>query len=517
MSAYRTKIRSRPSYGSRVRPWIGVVAIPLALACEARHEPASAGTSIAATRALLSPSGSIDDLVALADVPPISASSNWLPLLPRESTSDPGKWFGDGGKGPLNSVWIRVCWARSAQYSRTVDGKRLPVVPGAAQAIQWVREAVGATWMHYANIDFFHWDRMARWLYCTDEREGNRIVLGFSDSNFADQGQSDNAPTRILFDGKMTTRAQYMRAAYNLFGRALNVLPSSTDALAPTTPEGIYEAQKDYGLRRSGALMEWGGQCVRDSVGENSQEGGTIDRIDCRSYSDRTWRPMRLADGESTSLGTSPSSGGERCIRRFPDIDNPVTTGNCDAAYPVDFLRVKWKATGNLCVAASSAAENASLELQDCDVAPALSRWDFEFLDPAHIILAGAVPCLAVTPVAAVEGSALTLMTCDKVFMRPDFATEAQLRFADGLYAAVEDDQHQPMEGKKLILRSYAHLGPVSKYYVSARITSGGRCATAPSSPLGNVDWCVESRDCALSPTSAVDAEPDPLEWDYHW
>lgn len=488
-----------------------VIAGMLLLACETKHQAGAQNDESAVARSPLT----LVDVLSARAARPVTEGSYWAPFLASGLTAGSGVPFVEG-ESPTSSTWIRVCWSRSAQYSRTIEGSRIPSAPGAEQAIRWIREAVGATWMHYANIDFFHWDRAARWLYCTDERESGRIVLGFSNANFADRGRFGEAPTRVLFDASMQTREQYQQAAYNLFGRALGVLPSGTDPFAPRTPEGVYRAQQIYGLRPSGTLIEWGGQCTRDSVADNAERAGHLDRIDCATNNDRVWRPLRRTSDDATLLSTKLNDGA-RCIQRFPVGDGPVTTGNCDTAQPVSFSGLKWKVTGNLCVGASTTAEHPWLQLVDCDAEPALSRWDFEFLEPTRIVLSGAKSCLAVTPTNLTGGSALTLTACEKVAVHPTFDPESQLSFAPGLQVAIENDRDAPVVGSKLVLRDANQMGDASRYYVSGRITSDGRCATAPTAPVGNVDWCVVSRECTEPVSGSGDAAIEPLEWDYHW
>jgi hypothetical protein len=184
-------------------------------------------------------------------------------------------------------------------------------------------------------------------------------------------------------------------------------------------------------------------------------------------------------------------------------------------ANPIEFLGVKWKTTGNLCVIASSASEDATLSLGDCSTAPALSRWNIEFLDPTRIVLAGSQPCLAVAVSEPITGSMLKLSTCDKATMLPKFNADGRLGFGDGWHASIEGGR--PVEGKHIAITALANLGDASRFYVSGRMRSRGRCATAPILPLVDIDWRVESRDCAAFPASPSDSSPDPLEWDYHW
>lgn len=482
------------------------------LACGTKHPSDAQHDEPAIARSPLA----LGDLQSYRAARPLTEASYWTPTLTSGASIGAGTPFVEG-ESPPSSVWIRVCWSRSAQYSRTIEGRRMPSSPGAEQAIRWIREAVGATWMHYANIDFFHWDRAARWLYCTDEREPGRIVLGFSDANFADRGRIENAPTRVLFDASMKTREEYMQTAYNLFGRALGVLPSATEPLAARTAEGVYRAQQIYGLRPSGTLIERGGQCIRDSVADSAESVGILDRIDCAMQKDRIWRPLRPTSDVEVRLSTRLPGDGVRCIQGFPEADERVTTGDCGTANPLSFSGLQWKSTGNLCVGASAATDGAWLQLVDCDAATALSRWDFEFLEPTSIVLSGARPCLAVAPTNLTDGSGVTLTACEKLAVHPTFESDAHLSFATGLQVALENDHGAPAAGSKLVLRDSAGVGDASRYYVSGRITSGGRCATAPSTPARDADWCVVSHECTTPVPGSGGATIDPLEWDYHW
>jgi hypothetical protein len=493
------------------------VALLLVLGCETTREAPTFEPLVTRTRQNLDIESSLEELLRSSDIRPVSESSFWQPFLRDGLVVKTGKRFGDGDYGPSGAVWIRICWSRSAQYGRMIDGKRLPKTPGATQAMRWIRDAVGASFMHYANLDFMHWNGMGEWFYCTDERESNRIVIGFSDINVADQGRFDNAPTRILFNGNMTKREDYMLAAYNLFGRALNVLPSTTNAFAPMTSEGIYAAQTTYGLRRSGALIEWRGNCVRDTVNYETSKLGAIEPIDCNlANADRIWRPLRSPGKATTHLATYVENGNNtRCAQQFPESSSPLITGACDDAEPIEFRNLKWKTTGNLCVAASSAIEGSFLHLQPCDSSSTLLRWDFEFLAPRRISLSSSETCLAVAPTQSISGSPLTLVSCDKLTTSATFNENARLSFSNGLYAALEEDR--PTLGNKLILLPAASIGNASKFYVSGRVISGNRCATTPVRPLADVDWRVESTDCSAPAISTSFPEVDPLEWDYHW
>ena len=101
-------------------------------------------------------------------------------------------------------------------------------------------------------------------------------------------------------------------------------------------------------------------------------------------------------------------------------------------------LNQKWKALGELCVAATSATVGAELQLEPCDAHPTLSRWQFAFLAPQGVSFADTNPCLSVAPFESVEGAPLTLVGCADNSDPADLSLAGKVKFKNGMCAAVK-------------------------------------------------------------------------------
>ncbi len=504
------KVGSKNAVRNHVRHFLltGLAALSFT-ACQDRSAASEVQAGHAESR--LGSAGSAAAIAGATKLTEDSLSSSTLTT--QFAVRDDGSQWGPVSAG-RKAADIVVCWARSTLYSRAVDGTPLPVSPGVAQLKRWVTEAVSHSWGRFANIYFFHTGFGSTWQTCTDEGEANSIVVGFGQSNFADRGTlartTHSTSTRVLIDMHLLERDQVQQAAFALFGQALKFL-SVTETTAPApTPQMVMDAQTLYGLKASGMLIEYLGRCAADTA--TGSNVGYLYPWPCYENLAETWRPKRVTSTAGLTYSTLANANG-RCLLPFSAPGDALTVGGCTNPAPIEFANQQWKAFGDLCVSATSSEPGATLELANCSTTSGAARWDFDFLAPKRIRLAGSTSCLADVPSSASAGDELVLVACGDITTAPEFLTTGQLSFGNDRCAVVSGNA--ATVGSKLVLGSCTSSATGSKFHISGRLSSNGLCSTLNwETPFGVVAF-ASSATCVATDSTPLAA--DPLEWDYYW
>lgn len=402
---------------------------------------------------------------------------------------------------------IIVCWARSTLYSRAVDGTPVSNVP---TRMRWIADALSYSWSRYLRMNFFHRLGNETFWTCGDESEGQRIILGFGQTNFADRGYATNTATRVLIDLHLTDRDAVQQAAFVMFGQALRVLGATETAASPPTPAIVAHAQAIYGVKPSGKLVNALGYCAHEG-GKGTTVSAVIPWYCDPDLAAETWHPVRLTNSSGVGVVTL-QNGNNRCLLPFGAAQSSMSVGVCADPAAIEFKHHQWKSAGELCVGVSSGEPGSALTLTPCREGSALTRWNFDFVAPRRISLAGISSCVEVVPSNLAAGAQLVLVACGSA-IQPEFLSTGQIGFGNGLCASIPDNP--PTAGANLTLGSCSTLAAGSRFHVTGRPTDQNRCATMRwNVPVGGTVMGTVV-DCTAE--DSTDLAPDRLAWDYYW
>jgi Ricin-type beta-trefoil lectin domain len=260
------------------------------------------------------------------------------------------------------------------------------------------------------------------------------------------------------------------------------------------TPWDIFGAQLAYGSKAPGALVNADGYCL--NVPNSSLDDATyLVQYPCFGVANDTWSLTRA--GEHARLSVV-MQGQTRCLAATPS--GLAASATCDANEPaqdVELTNLRWRALGGLCVTATSAQRQGTLEVVACGTNPALERWEVR---DGQFRLAGTELCATVPSSASAP---LALDGCDDEPERQIFQLERGwivspsngcLHVAGGL----------PIEGSPIGVWPYCGGDLLNEKFFfsgSVQVADRGCLDRAPS-------WQVGVNACS---GTAIQA------WDYYW
>jgi hypothetical protein len=416
---------------------------------------------------------------------------------------------------------IVVCWSRSTEYSRTIEGAPLPKDPGTLAVRRWVREAFENTWARYTNVMLYQYWSDGAWNFCTSEDEERTIVLEFSKTNRADFGRKEDRATRVVFDSRMTNRRDIELAAINLFGQALEVLPVSTPSDHVPTPQEIAKSQSIYGTKYAGALVSYGGHCLSNEYFSTTEPQLTRSYQCYDRHYDLRWFPYIGSPTAPTGLATLNNSY-LNCLQPLGAAGSRVMSWDCTATEPAgfQFTQFKWKTAGELCVAAEEPLSGATLRLADCN-GSGNARWDLDFANPARVRLSGTELCAGVDIDSIQAETNVTLVPCADI----DGAKAASLNLSSSKMIHVDEPVGNCVSvdpaltvGSPLTIASCSTNGDLAQtFHVSGILQNNGYCLGVNIYAEYSETNRPESSSCDVSSAELSTLLPSPLEWDYYW
>jgi hypothetical protein len=260
------------------------------------------------------------------------------------------------------------------------------------------------------------------------------------------------------------------------------------------TPWDIFAAQRAYDTKASGALVNANGSCL--NVPNSALEDPTyLVQYPCFGVANDSWSITH--DGEGSRLSVA-MDGQARCVEAAPS--GLAVSSACDTNEPaqdVELTNLRWRGIGGLCVSATSAQPQGTIEVEACGTNPAREHWDVR---GGRFRLAGTELCATVQSSASAP---LWLQTCDDASDRQAFQLESGWIVSPGR-GCLHVSGGLPIEGSPLGVWPYCGADIMNEKFFftgSVQVGDDGCLDLAPASQVG-------VGNCSGAPRQT---------WDYYW
>jgi hypothetical protein len=273
-----------------------------------------------------------------------------------------------------------------------------------------------------------------------------------------------------------------------------------TEATRPFSSWDAWGAQRAYGLKPKGALVDTSGHCAHVPA----QPGGVPFTASCGDS--QAMRFSLVGSGSSRAL-EARVNGDDLCLSNVlgsgaGSETAPLTVDRCDgtASQAVSLEGVSLMSVGTSCVGVTSPSAGGQMLLSACEAQN--TRWDV--LD-GQLRLSGTQLCASVPHGAATLGAVIELRPCSTAAREQHFVfNERGILFTDtsGATLCLNLFGGLPMLGLNVGLWNGCGFFDNGFFYVSGPVNVGGRCLT--QSATGQL---------ATAPCSTSKKQT----WDFYW
>jgi hypothetical protein len=260
------------------------------------------------------------------------------------------------------------------------------------------------------------------------------------------------------------------------------------------TPWDIFGAQRSYGTKAAGALVNANGSCL--NVPNSLLDDPTyLVQYPCFGVANDSWSTTN--DGLRSRLSVV-MQGQTRCLEATPS--GLAVSSACDTNEPaqnVELTNLRWRGIGGLCVSATSAQPQGAIQVAACGTNPAREHWD---VHGGQFRLAATELCATVQSSASAP---LALEECDSASDRQKFQLESGWIVSQGR-GCLHVSGGLPIEGSPLGVWPYCGADIMNEKFfftASVQLGDGGCLDLAPG-------WQIGVGNCSGASRQT---------WDHYW